>query len=245
MKNRIIAHIILPLCFLLVGSPSALAQGRMRVFFNSGKVLSGVVKAQTEDVIVLTMGDGATYQYPMSDVRAVVVDSLRRVRLADKRVLKAYLLHETEDKLVFIDPSGAIVQCDKQAVSRQADAVDPGDSYQPVIIHLSFKGSVGSQPLPPVVGGAVEGDFAIGYRDVRRRHYFVGLGVGYDYRFNRTSADPGERIVKHQQQRRRRHQRYRHRNPKTRSGTDWGNRPFHRRIARGKGNAVRFRRDHA
>ena len=83
----------------------------MRVFFNSGNSLPGVVKVQTEDVIVLTLDDGATYQYPMSDIRAVVVDSLRRVRLSDKRVLKAYLLHETADKLVFIDPLGAVVYC--------------------------------------------------------------------------------------------------------------------------------------
>ena len=184
MKNRIFSYIILPLCLLLLGVPSAVAQERMRVFFNSGNSLPGVVKVQTEDVIVLTLDDGATYQYPMSDIRAVVVDSLRRVRLSDKRVLKAYLLHETADKLVFIDPLGAVVQCDKQSVSRQVGVVDPATSYQPVMLHLSFKGSVGSQPLPPIVGGAVEGDLAIGYRDMRRRHFFVGIGVGYDYRFN-------------------------------------------------------------
>lgn len=167
--------------------PSAVAQGRMRVFFRAGHSLAGVVKAQTDDVIVLKTDDGTTYQYPMSDVRAVVADTLHRMRLPDKGVLKAYLLHETEDKWVFIEPSGSVVQCDKESVRPRGHVVESGKGGQPVLLHISLQASLSNQPLPPVLGGGIEGKVAIGYRDVVHRRFFVGGGVGYDCRFNASS----------------------------------------------------------
>lgn len=180
-NSSAIKCIILSLCLLSFGS--AWAQGRMRVFFSSGKSLVGVVKAHTDEVIVLTTDGGSTYQYPSSDVRAVVCDTLRRVRLADKRVLKAYLWKETSDKYLFVDPQGSILQFDKSAVGLCGQSVNREGMSQPVMLHVSLQTSVGNQPLAPFVGGVVEGNMAVGYRDCVRRSYFVGLGLGYEARF--------------------------------------------------------------
>ena len=185
-KNKCI-YLILFLCFISNCLVSAETKEKKRVFFTSGKSLTGVLKAHTDEVIVITTPEGTTFQYPTSEVRAVVVDSLRRVRLADKSILKAYLLHETDDKFIFIQQSGAIVQYDKESVHMRKGKVETPEGSQPVLLHVSAQASMANQPLPPLLGGGIEANIAIGYRDIHHRQFFVGIGIGYEARFNTKS----------------------------------------------------------
>lgn len=176
-KNSVI-YILLSMCLLSITSIKA--QGRTRVFFSSGKSLVGELKLHTDEVLILTTEQGNTFQYPAQEIRAVVPDTLHRVRLDNKTLIKAYILKETEDKYIFIDPQGLITQHDKNRVGIKGEVLKHNETTQPVLLHISVQAAAAQLPIQPFWGGAVGANMTVGYRDHIRRMYFAGIGIGYE-----------------------------------------------------------------
>lgn len=171
------------LCYaVLICLPvSFFAENRVRLLLKSGSTVNGQLVAQTEEVYMVQDDVGQRLQYPAKEVVAQFNDTVKHIVLQTGEQLTAYLSEPLAGTITLLTADHQLLQYPQNEIASIHPIVtteQQRDKGAGIGVQLTVRGGGASFPAK-ALGSNIEAGFAIGYRKLSGRHFFVGAGVDF------------------------------------------------------------------